>query len=98
MEYVKSYRQKRISLCLENTLTRRISSKIPKAWLDDGVTRILDDTAQDISERYEIKVESFGIEKDHIHLFCGANPKIALGRIVFIFKSWIIWLFRGKHL
>jgi putative transposase len=28
-----------------------------------------------------------GMDDDHIHLLCGAHPKVAIGRIVQIFKS-----------
>jgi putative transposase len=61
--------------------------KYRKALLDDEVTQIIEETAQGISERYEIEKEAIGIDKDHIHLLCGAHPKIAPGRIVQIFKS-----------
>jgi len=71
---------------MANTLSHRISSKI-QALLDDEVTQIIEETAQGISERYEIEMEAIGTDKDHIHLLCGAHPKIAPGRIVQIFKS-----------
>ena len=61
--------------------------KYRKALLDDEVTQIIEETAQGISERYEIEMEAIGTDKDHIHLLCGAHPKIAPGRIVQIFKS-----------
>ena len=61
--------------------------KYRKALLDDEVTQIIEETAQGISERYEIEMEAIGIDKDHIHLLCSAHPKIAPGRIVQIFKS-----------
>ena len=61
--------------------------KYRKALLDDEVANIIKETAQGISERYEIEMEAIGTDKDHIHLLCGAHPKIAPGRIVQIFKS-----------
>ena len=61
--------------------------KYRKALLDDEVTQIIEETAQGIAERYEIEIEAIGTDKDHIHLLCGAHPKIAPGRIVQIFKS-----------
>ena len=61
--------------------------KYRKALLDDEVAQIIEETAQGISERYEIEMEAIGTDKDHIHLLCGAHPKIAPGRIVQIFKS-----------
>jgi putative transposase len=32
-------------------------------------------------------MEALGMDKDHIHLLCGAHPKIAPGEIVRIFQS-----------
>ena len=55
--------------------------------MDGEVTQIIEETAQGISERYEIEMEAIGTDKDHIHLLCGAHPKIAPGRIVQVFKS-----------
>ena len=55
--------------------------------LDDEVTKIIQETANGIEERYEIEMEAIGTDKNHIHLLCGAHPKTAPGRIVQIFKS-----------
>jgi putative transposase len=38
-------------------------------------------------KRHPIEMEAIGYDKDHIHLLCGAHPKVAPGRIVQIFKS-----------
>jgi len=43
-------------------------------------------TAEAITERYGIKMETIGADKDHIHLLCSVHPKVAPGRIVQIFK------------
>jgi putative transposase len=32
-------------------------------------------------------MEALGMDEDHIHLLCGAHPKIATGEIVRFFKS-----------
>jgi putative transposase len=61
--------------------------KYRKLLLDDQVTSIIQETAMGISERYAIEMEAIGCDKDHIHLLCGAHPKMAPGRIVQIFKS-----------
>jgi len=61
--------------------------KYRKALLDPEVANIIQETAEGIAERYSIEMEAIGCEKDHIHLLCGAHPKIAPGRIVQIFKS-----------
>ena len=61
--------------------------KYRKALLDTVVTKIIEETAQAIQERYAIEMETLGMDKDHIHLLCGSHPKLAPGEIVRIFKS-----------
>jgi putative transposase len=61
--------------------------KYRKALLDKDVVEIIRETAIGIQERYEIEIERMGMDNDHIHLLCGAHPKIAVGRIVQVFKS-----------
>ena len=61
--------------------------KYRKTLLDSEVTNIIQETAEGIAERYPIEMEAIGCYKDHIHLLCGAHPKVAPGRIVQIFKS-----------
>ena len=61
--------------------------KYRKALVDTEVTAIIQETAEGISERYAIEMETIGCDKDHIHLLCRAHPKVAPGRIVQIFKS-----------
>jgi putative transposase len=61
--------------------------KYRKAMLDDEVIKIIEETSESIAERYAISMEAIGCDRDHIHLLCGAHPKIAPGRIVQIFKS-----------
>ena len=61
--------------------------KYRKALLDPEVANIIQETAEGIAERHSIEMEAIGCDKDHIHLLCGAHPKVAPGRIVQIFKS-----------
>ena len=61
--------------------------KYRKALLDQEVAQIIKETTMGISERYAIDIEALGFDEDHIHLLCGAHPKMAPGRIVQIFKS-----------
>jgi len=61
--------------------------KSRKALLDKEVVEIIRGTAIGIQERYDIELERLGMDNDHIHVLCGAHPKIAAGRIVQIFKS-----------
>lgn len=55
--------------------------------LDNEVVRIIKETAIGIQERYAIDIEAMGMDKNHIHILCGAHPKMSAGRIVQIFKS-----------
>ena len=61
--------------------------KYRRALLYEDVEKIIVETAAGIEERYEIEMEAVGCDKNHIHLLCGAHPKVAPGDIVRIFKS-----------
>jgi putative transposase len=61
--------------------------KYRRALLDEEVTEIIQQTAEGIAKRYAIEMEAIGCDKDHIHLLCGAHPKVAPSKIVQIFKS-----------
>ena len=61
--------------------------KYRKALLDEEVVKIIQETAQGVQERYEIEIERVGMDRDHIHILCGAHPKLSPGRIVQVFKS-----------
>lgn len=51
--------------------------KYRKSLLGDEVTKIIEETARGIEERYVIEKEAIGADKTHIHLLCGAHPKPA---------------------
>lgn len=55
--------------------------------MDDEIISIIVETAAGIQERYAIEMEAIGCDGNHIHLLCGAHPKVGPGRIVQIFKS-----------
>ena len=40
-----------------------------------------------IEERYDLNIEQFGDDKDHIHLLVSFHPKYSIGQVVRIFKS-----------
>jgi putative transposase len=61
--------------------------KYRRALLDEEVTEIIQQTAEGIAKRYAIEMEAIGCDKDHIHLLCGAHPKVAPSKIIQIFKS-----------
>ena len=61
--------------------------KYRKALLDNRIENVLRETTEEIGERYAIEMEALGMDKNHVHLLCGAHPKLAPGRIVQIYKS-----------
>jgi len=61
--------------------------KYRKALLDEEVIEIIRETVVGIEDRYEIEIEAMGMDRDHIHLLCGAHPKMSAGQIVQVFKS-----------
>jgi REP element-mobilizing transposase RayT len=65
-----------------------------KSLLDDEVVQTIRETSAGIEERYEIEMETIGVDRDHIHILCGAHPKLSPGRIVQIFKA----LLPGRYL
>ncbi len=47
--------------------------------------------AKEIEERYDIEFEQIGWNKDHVHMFCKTQPKIAPVQIVRVFKRIRGW-------
>ncbi len=71
--------------------------KYREALLDKEVVQIIKETAIGIQERYAIEIEGMGMDKDHIHILCGAHPKVPPGQIVETLKSITgREIFRGK--
>jgi putative transposase len=75
------------ALCVANPLPYWRSGEIPEALLDESVTRIIQETAAEIAERFPIEMEAIGTDQNHIPLLCRAHPKMVPGRIVQILKS-----------
>jgi putative transposase len=61
--------------------------KYRKALLNSEVEACLKETLKGISERYEIVIDEVGFDQNHIHIFCGAPPRMAPLRIIGIIKS-----------
>ena len=61
--------------------------KYIKSLLNSEVEECIKETLQGISERYEIIIDEIGFDKNHIHIFCGASPKLSPLRIIEIIKS-----------
>ncbi len=58
-----------------------------KALLNNEVEECIKETLKEISERYEIIIDEIGFDKNHIHIFCGAAPRLSSLRILSIIKS-----------
>ena len=61
--------------------------KYRKALLNSEIEDCIKETLQGISERYEIMIDEVGFDQNHIHIFCGAPPRMAPLRVVSIIKS-----------
>ena len=61
--------------------------KYRKALLTAAIVETMRDTMQGIEERYDLQIEQFGDDKDHIHLLVSFHPKYNIGQVVRIFKS-----------
>ena len=61
--------------------------KYRKALLNSEVEACIKETLKGISERYEIVIDEVGFDQNHIHIFCGAPPRMAPLRVISIIKS-----------
>jgi len=61
--------------------------KYRKALLNTEVEECIKETLKGISERYEIVIDEVGFDQNHIHIFCGAAPKLSPLRVISIIKS-----------
>jgi putative transposase len=61
--------------------------KYRKSLLNPEVEECIKETLRGITERYEIIIDEIGFDKNHIHIFCGASPKLSPLRIIEIIKS-----------
>jgi putative transposase len=61
--------------------------KYRKLLLNNEVEACIKETLKEISERYERVIDEVGFDQNHIHIFCGAAPRIAPLRVVSIIKS-----------
>ena len=61
--------------------------KYRKALLNEEVESCIRETLKAISERYEIIIDEVGFDQNHVHIFCGAAPRMAPLRVISIIKS-----------
>lgn len=45
------------------------------------------DTMKGIEERYDLKIEQFGDDQNHVHLLVSFHTKYSLGQVLLLFKS-----------
>ena len=61
--------------------------KYRKALLNKEVEECIKETLRGITERYEIVIDEIGFDENHIHIFCGAPPRMSPLRVMSIVKS-----------
>ena len=61
--------------------------KYRKMLINSSIEDCIKETFKGISERYEIIIEEVGFDRNHIHIFCGAPPRLSPLRIISIIKS-----------
>lgn len=61
--------------------------KYRKALLQEDIPLAINHIAEEISNRYDIKFEKIGYDKDHIHILTSFPPKYGGSDVVRIFKS-----------
>jgi putative transposase len=59
--------------------------KYRKSLLDEEVVQIVRETAAGTEERYEMEIETMSMDKNHIHLLCGAQKS----RPTAVCRPWI---------
>jgi len=61
--------------------------KYRKALINSSIEDCIKETLKGISERYEIIIDEVGFDRNHIHIFCGAAPRLSPLRVISIIKS-----------
>ena len=61
--------------------------KYRKALLSKEVENCIMETLKGISDRYEIVIDEVGFDQNHIHIFCGAAPRMSPLQVISIIKS-----------
>jgi putative transposase len=61
--------------------------KYRKVLINSSIEDCIKETLKGISERYEIIIDEVGFDQNHIHIFCGAPPRLSPLRVISIIKS-----------
>ena len=62
-------------------------AKYRRVVIDEKVDKIIKETCEEISKRYEISFLEIGTDKDHVHFLIQSVPKYSPTQIVRIIKS-----------
>ena len=62
-------------------------AKYRRVIFDDSVDRVLVQTCEEISKRYEINIVEIGTDGDHVHFLIQSVPKYSVSQLVKIIKS-----------
>ena len=60
--------------------------KYHKALFNSEIKECIKETLKGLSERYEIVIDKVGFDQNHIHIFCGAPPRMATMRVISIIR------------
>jgi putative transposase len=61
--------------------------KYRKALLSPEIVATMRETMKGIEERYDLVIEQFGDDKNHVHVLVSFHPKYGIGQVVRLFKS-----------
>ena len=61
--------------------------KYRKLLIKAEVEKCITETMKGISKRYDITIDEIGYDENHIHIFCGARPRMSPAHIMNIIKS-----------
>lgn len=61
--------------------------KYRKALLSAAVVATMKETMKGIEERYDLTIEQFGDDRNHVHVLLSFHPKYSIGQVVRLFKS-----------
>ena len=55
--------------------------------MNEEIEKYFVEICKEIGKRYEIEFEKIGMDKNHVHVLCGAAPKYSPSRLVTVIKS-----------
>lgn len=71
--------------------------KYRKALLSASVVATMRDTMKGIEDRYDLIIEQFGDDKNHVHVLVSFHPKYSVGQVVRLFKSIVAKRVFAEH-